>query len=167
MDELPEHWVDRRASEVGRARALPTRGWLRDAIAIAEALFASDEGPPPRDHLAWLAVELEDFVAHIGPRSRLVVRGSFLALAMTSPIAAGRPRPITRLSIAERQRALERLERTPLALAVLAARATLCFLWYEHPEHARAIGLRPRPAPPRGVPPVPAPEPEPEPGGVR
>ncbi|MCC6623115.1 MAG: hypothetical protein IT385_17790 [Deltaproteobacteria bacterium] len=153
MDEgLPEHWVDRAAATTGAERPLPTRGWLADAVALAEALFATEAGPPPRDHLAWLAHELDDYVAHLGGRSRLIVRGSFLAIAGLAPLASGRLRPLSRLTVHERQRLLERLERSPLALSVLAVRASLCILWYEHPDHAREVGLRPRPRPPRAWP---------------
>jgi len=146
--ELPGHWVDRDADAPGRTYPEP-RGWLREAVAIAEALFEDEAGPPPEQRLRWLAAELDDFTRRIGPRSRLVVRSAFLAVSALAPVVSGRGRSLSRLSLSERGRALERFERSPLALAAFAVRATLCFLWYEHPHNARAIGIRPRPAPPR------------------
>jgi hypothetical protein len=37
-------------------------------------------------------------------------------------------------------RAIEALERTPAALALLAVKAVVSIVWWEHPDNAREIG---------------------------
>src|SRR5690606_31683173 len=50
---------------------LPPRS-LRAARAIAEALFAREDGPPPPARLDWLAADLGDFFGHVTLRARLL-----------------------------------------------------------------------------------------------
>ena len=108
--------------------------------ALAEALFTTDEGPPPEDRLAWLVDDLDDFLSRAGPRARLVYRLCLLAIAIIAPIMIGRLPPYRALSREQRARSLERMERSALGLAVFGAKAMLCILYYEHPGAARAIG---------------------------
>ncbi len=41
----------------------------------------------------------------------------------------------------DRVHAIEKFEQTPLGLAVLGAKATLCFIWYEHPDVMREVRI--------------------------
>lgn len=135
---LPGYWVDHSALA---PRSPPSQPWLVEAMAIAEALFETPAGPPPRQHLYWLAEQLADYTAKIGPRSRFVLRASLKALALLTPVVALKPMPITRLPLGSRAEALTWLEHSPASLAMFAVKVSLCILWYEHPEHARDAGL--------------------------
>lgn len=119
--------------------ALPS--WREAARSFAEALFSTDRGAPPRERLDRLMADLEDFVGHAGPRSELVLRlGLGLAMWGAPPLVGRRP-PMTRLPVAERARALEALEHSPVGLPLLAAKAILSMLYYEDPEVLREVGI--------------------------
>jgi hypothetical protein len=127
------------ADEVrGRAGATPR---MRKATwAVAEALFTTDAGPPPKDRLDWLVEDLDHFLAHAGPRSRLIYRLCLLAISVLAPLTVWRLPPFRWLSQVKRVEALERLERSPLGLAVFGCKMLLCIVYYEHPDAARDIG---------------------------
>jgi hypothetical protein len=136
------HWLASRASlEPYRDATLPTRAVLRDAWLVAEALFTTTEGPPPPARLGWLCAELADFLGRIGPRARWTFRLALWFVAWSAPLALGRLPPLARLSQADRFRALERMERGGMAqtAAILAVKAVLCILYYEHPDAAAEI----------------------------
>ncbi|MEZ4409470.1 MAG: hypothetical protein R3A52_23815 [Polyangiales bacterium] len=61
-------------------------------------------------------------------------------MSVLSPWMVGRPGGFTTMPVALRREAVERLERSPLGLAVFGAKAMLCIVWYEHPENAAFIG---------------------------
>lgn len=124
-----------RASRPG----LPRRA-LRGARCLAEALFARDDGPAPSERLDWLEQDLSDFFAHVTLRARLLFRACVATLVWIAPLLIARLPPLSRLSASERVEALHRAERTPLSLALLAAKAILCIVYYEHPDAAREIG---------------------------
>ncbi|MBI5516770.1 MAG: hypothetical protein HY909_23500 [Deltaproteobacteria bacterium] len=109
-------------------------------LALAEALFVSDDGPPPPERVAWLLDDLDDFLGHAGPRARLSFGLCVRAVAWTCPLLVGRPGSFRALSLPLRLRALERLEKLPLGLALFGAKALLCLVWYEHPENERFAG---------------------------
>ena len=114
----------------------------RATIALSEALFHTDAGPPPAERTAWLADELDDFLSRAGPRARLVYRLCLLAVSVLAPLRIGRLPPFRRLDAATRTRALARMERSAaLGLAVLGAKTLLAILYYEHPDAAREIGF--------------------------
>lgn len=126
---------DSRASRPG----LPPRV-LRAARAVAEALFATEEGPPPGDRLDYLERDLADFFGHVTLRARLLFRACLATVFWLAPLLISRLPPLSRLAPEERVRALERLEATPLSLPLLGAKAILCIVYYEHPDAAREIG---------------------------
>lgn len=107
---------------------------------IAEALFATGEGPPPAARLDWLAAETEDFLARSGWRTRLVVGLALFAVWMLAPLLVFRFTSLRRMSVPERAHALQRLEDT-FGAPVLAVKAMLCVLYYEHPDAARGVGF--------------------------
>lgn len=113
----------------------------RWALPVAEALFSTEDGPPPRDRLDWLCSDFEDFVRHAGPRSDAILRGGLLVANWLAPLTIGRRPPLGRLSIVDRCRALHRAEATPAGLAILGVKAMLCILYFEHPEVRRDAGL--------------------------
>jgi hypothetical protein len=122
------------------------RGALSPALratvhAIAEALFTTEEGPPPEERLAWLVDDLDDFFVRSGARALFLFRLCVLAVSLVAPLFVGKLAPFRALSQADRLRALERLEQSPLALAIFGAKTTLCVVYYEHPDAARAVGF--------------------------
>lgn len=108
---------------------------------VAEALFRTEEGPPPPERLDWLVGEVDHFLAQAGPRARLIYRLCLLAISVLAPMMVWRLPPYRALPAVKRSEALERLERSPLGLAVFGCKMLLCILYYEHPDAARAIGF--------------------------
>ena len=88
---LIDGW-DSRAPRPGLSRTV-----LRRARVIAEALFATHEGPPPPDRLAWMERDLADFFGHLGLRARLVFRVCVATLYFVAPLSIGRPRTMAGL----------------------------------------------------------------------
>lgn len=130
-----------RVGDEVRGRAGITARMRRATWAVAEALFTTDGGPPPEDRLDWLVDDLDDFLAHAGPRSRLIYRLCLWAISTLAPLLVWRLPPFRRLSSVKRVEALERLERSPFALAVFGCKMLLCIVYYEHPDAAREIGF--------------------------
>ena len=62
-------------------------------------------------------------------------------LLTLAPLAIGKAPPLTRLSLEDRVHAIERVEQSSAGLSVLAAKTMLCFIWYEHPEVRRSVGV--------------------------
>jgi hypothetical protein len=114
---------------------------LRALRAIAEALFSTDAGPPPAERLDWLLLDIEDFLARAGPRTRLVFGLAVLAVSVLAPLGVMRFVPLRRLSLKDRVHALRRLENSRVAAPLFAVKALLSIIYYEHPEAARAIGF--------------------------
>jgi hypothetical protein len=109
--------------------------------AIAEALFATAHAPAAPERIDWLLLELEDFLARAGARTRLVLRLAVLAVSLLAPLGVLRFTPLRRLPLPDRIHALRRLENGPLAAPLFAVKALLSLLYYEHPEAAREIGF--------------------------
>jgi hypothetical protein len=108
-------------------------------VAVAAALFAREDGPPPAARLEWLADETHDFFAHAGARARFTLRASLLAISILAPLYIARLPPFRRLAHTDRLHALERFERSMFGLAVLGVKAMACIVWYEHPDTLREI----------------------------
>ena len=114
---------------------------IRTMQAIAEAIFASEAGPPPEARIRWLCSEMDDHLAHAGASARTFLRAATFAVAAAVPYFARRPLPIERLSLKARIRALERMEESFAVAPLLAVKAVLCILYYEHPDAAREAGF--------------------------
>lgn len=143
-DETPSS--DRSLAEAARplrdgGRPIASLRTVDGLVTIAEAVFATASGPPPPARLDWLAIELEDFLARAGARTRFVLWLARLAVAVLAPLSIARFVPLARLPVAERSRALSRLEHSFLGAPVLAVKALLCVLYYEHPDAAREVGF--------------------------
>lgn len=115
-------------------------GVIARARSVAEAVFLRADGPAPADRMDWLALELEDFLARSGAQTRVVFRLSLFLVSVLAPLSIGRFRSLASLPLAERARALGRLE-DRLGPPVLAVKALLCVLYYEHPEAAHEVGF--------------------------
>jgi hypothetical protein len=121
-------------------RSLVSARLLVRARAIAEALFLTADGPPPADRVEWLVNDLEDFLARSGARTRLIFGVAMLAVAVLAPLFSFRLTSLSRIDVEERARVLERLENT-FGPPVLAVKALLCVLYYEHPDAQRHVGF--------------------------
>ncbi|HEX3598360.1 MAG TPA: hypothetical protein VHU80_24800 [Polyangiaceae bacterium] len=110
------------------------------AVAIASAVFGRDGQPPPAERLTYLEREIEDFLARSGPRARTMLSFMIWVVALVGPWLVGKLGPLGRLSQKERVRALSRLERR-FGEPLIAVKAILCLLYYEHPDAARDVGF--------------------------
>ncbi len=117
---------------------LISQGALR---AFAEALFSREDGPPPEGRLDWLCADFEDFLTQAGVRAQTIINGSLMAVTWMAPLTIKRLPPLGRLTLADRCQALEAMEETPLGLAVLALKALLSIIYYEHPDSMAEIGV--------------------------
>lgn len=109
--------------------------------ALAEALFTSDDGPPPAERIDWLVDDLDDLLGRAGLRARLLYTACLFAISVLAPLYLGKLPSLRALSQDDRVRALEHMERGSLGLAVFGAKAVLCILYYEHPDAARGLGF--------------------------
>jgi hypothetical protein len=119
---------------VGRFTVRALRG-------IAEAVFSTHAGGPPADRIDWVMLEIEDLLARAGPQTRFVIRAATLAVTLLAPLSAMRLRPLYRLPLRERVRALVRFERTRFGAPLLAVKALMCLVYYEHPDASRDVGF--------------------------
>jgi hypothetical protein len=131
---LIDGW-DSRASQPG----LSPRA-MRAVRAVAEGLFATEEGPPPEERLVYLSRDLSDFMGNVTLRARLLFRACLAIVYWVAPLLVGALPPLGRLPWRRRVEALERMEKTPLAMPLLGAKALMSIVYYEHPDAARDIG---------------------------
>ncbi len=113
---------------------------LRHLRAFAEALFSTAEGPPPAARLDWLMAEMEDYLDAAGPAARFVFTLALTVVAWVSPLFIGAFPTLARLEVADRVRALTRMEESFASAPILAVKAFLCVVYYEHPEVQRECG---------------------------
>ncbi|MCZ7679027.1 MAG: hypothetical protein M5U28_09855 [Sandaracinaceae bacterium] len=126
---------DTRAPAPGLSRRASRR--VRE---LAEALFSTDDGPPPRARIDWVVDDLCDFFGNANWRAALIFRGCLLAVTWLAPLLSLRLPPLGRLAVEDRVEAVERFERVPGAvLTVLGVKAILSLVYYEHPDAAREI----------------------------
>jgi hypothetical protein len=116
-------------------------GTLVTLRAVAEALFATTAGPPSAERIDWLLLEIEDFLARAGPRTRFVLGLAVFAVNLLAPLLVLRFTSLRRLPLAQRVHALRNLENSPLAAPLFAVKALLSLIYYEHPEAAREVGF--------------------------
>lgn len=121
-------------------RPIVPAGFVRGLCTVAEAVFLTASGPPPAARMEWLALEIEDFLARAGSQTRLTLRLALLAISVLAPLVVLRFTPLKRMPVAERARAIGQLEHSSLGAPVLAIKALLCVLYYEHPDAAEEIG---------------------------
>jgi len=127
---------DVRQRDMPRVGAGPMR-WAR---AIAEAVFSPGDGPLDPERATWLQNDLDDFLAHAGTGARRIFRLCAFAITFVGPLFAGKFTPLYSLPVPERLRVLERVEKSVMAPALLAIKAMLCIVYFEHPDAVRDIG---------------------------
>jgi len=117
---------------------LLSQGALRS---VAEAFFSREDGPPPADRLDWLCADFDDFISQAGVRAQTIINAALMAVTWVAPLTIKRAPPFGRLSLEQRCHALEKMEETDLGLAVLALKALLSIIYYEHPDSMAEIGV--------------------------
>lgn len=136
-NRLPGPAGERRPTGVFPARGIETM------VAMAEAIFSTRERPCPPERLDYLRRELPDLMNRAAARGRFMFRLGTFAVSVLAPLSIGRLPPLRRLPLDVRIRALRKMEAGPLVSALIAVRAVLCLIYYEHPDAAAEIGIRP------------------------
>ena len=108
--------------------------------AFAEALFSTEAGPPAAERLDWLMKEMEEYLLLAGPGARVIFGLALFAVAWLSPLFIRRLPTLRSLEVTERVEALTRMEESFAAAPVLAVKAFLCVVYYEHPDVQREMG---------------------------
>jgi choline dehydrogenase-like flavoprotein len=121
-------------------KPIVARATVRAAVAIAEALFARMGRPPAADRLAWIEREIEDFLARSGVRARFVLSLLVWLVSLLAPLFVHRFGMVSALALEDRVRALAVFERR-FGAPLLAVKAILCLIYYEHPDAAREVGF--------------------------
>lgn len=145
--------VATRALVEGRARPLPSpvgerrpngalgRRTLETLIAVGEALFSKGGAPPPQERMAFLRSETADYMARGGPLLRLQITIAALVVSVVAPLYLGRLGTTRGLPLERRVRALSSMEHGAGAPLLIAVRALLCMIYYEHPDAAADASL--------------------------
>ena len=113
---------------------------LRSLRAFAEALFSTDAGPPPAERLDWLIGQMREYLHRAGPGARLIFGLALFAVTWFSPLFIWRLPTLRSLEVPERIKALTRMEESFASAPVLAVKAFLCVVYYEHPDVQREVG---------------------------
>lgn len=113
---------------------------LRSLRAFAEALFSTEEGPPPAERLDWLMGEMREYLQRAGPGARVIFGLALFAATWLSPLFIWRLPTLRNLEIPQRIEALTRMEESFASAPVLAVKAFLCVVYYEHPDVQREVG---------------------------
>ncbi len=108
--------------------------------AVAETIFAGYDAPPPKARIDWLLAEFDDYLTRAGPRALLILRLALFAVTWLAPLFVGALPTLGRLPLDKRVRALTRMEESFASAPVLAVKAFLCVLYYEHPDVQREVG---------------------------
>ena len=132
------HWVDQNVTLDVPA---PTEPWLCAAAAVAETMFATHEGPAPANRVYWLCTHLADFQKRVGGIGMFTFRAALFAFSWLAPLFVLSLPPFRRLSHERRMNALHRFERSPIGVSVMAVKALLCMIYFEHPESAAHLGF--------------------------
>jgi hypothetical protein len=129
--------------ELPRRRDAGLSPWSERALrAVVEAIFARGaDAPPPSERIDWVVREVDDFLARVSTRSYAIVLLSLFAVSVLAPIVGKRFGVLASLALADRIHALEALERSGLAPALLAVKALASVHYYEHPDAARDVGF--------------------------
>lgn len=112
----------------------------RAAVAMAEALYATREGPPSAERLTRLTEDLDDFTRRAGPQARRSLWLCLVAVSLMVPMFLRRFAAFASLPVQARIEGLARMEASPLGVAFFGAKAILCIVWYEQPEGAAHVG---------------------------
>jgi len=108
--------------------------------AVAEALFATPQGPPPPAEVDWVVEEFQDHLRHAGQGPRWLMRLALLAVSLLAPLFVFAFPTLRRLPVPRRVEALQRMEASLFGPAVLALKAFLCLHYFEHPDVQARVG---------------------------
>ncbi|MDP1823428.1 MAG: hypothetical protein Q8L48_09305 [Archangium sp.] len=108
--------------------------------AFAEALFSTEEGPPSVERMDWLMKEMDEYLLLAGPGARVIFGLALFVVVWLSPLFIGRLPTLRSLEVPERVEALTRMEESFASAPVLAVKAFLCVVYYEHPDVQREVG---------------------------
>ncbi len=111
----------------------------RTVQALADAIF---EPPSDSERLATLATEALAFVSAASFASRVTLRLALALLWLAPLVLFTSFRTLDRLDRGRRGELLQRVERTPLGLALVAWRTILMLHFYEDREELTRIGYR-------------------------
>jgi len=153
--ELVEHHplVTSRALLTGKVRPLPSTagtcaatgslgsGPLDTLMSVAEALFSTYDGAPPPERIAWLRGELSDFMSRSTRTGRALFTLAAIVISIVAPLRVGSLPPFRRMSLKQRVHALQKFETSKLAPLLIAVRAIVCLIYYEHPDAVHALGF--------------------------
>ena len=96
--------------------------------------------PPPAARIDWLMVEMDDYLLRAGPAARIIFGLSLWVVTLLSPVFIRRLPTLASLDVPERIDALTRMEESFASAPVLAVKAFLCVVYYEHPDVQREVG---------------------------
>lgn len=108
--------------------------------AFSEALFSTETGAPSPERMDWLMGEMDDYLKRAGPGARLIFGLALFAVAFLSPLFVYRLPTLRSLELPQRVEALTRMEESFASAPVLAVKAFLCVVYYEHPDVQREVG---------------------------
>jgi len=111
-----------------------------DARAFGEALFSRDGTAPPSARMDWFEDDLSDFAEHLTPRARRLLSLCLAVPTWLAPPLVGKAGRLRALPVAERIDALNKLEHSPIGLALFATKAMTSLVYHEHPDAAAEIG---------------------------
>lgn len=138
-EHIPDYWVDHNATTIP---TVPPRGWLVVVAALSSALFTTREGPPPEERIHWLCQEVSTHIKSSGHYVHFPFRFFIWSINWIGPLLSFRFIPLHRTEPAKRIALLNKLEHSRLlSMPVLAIKAILCILYYEHPDAAHEVGF--------------------------
>lgn len=108
--------------------------------AFAEALFSTEDGPPTAARMDWLMKEMDEYLQRAGPGARVIFGLALFVVSWLSPLFIWRLPTLRLLDVPERVEALTRMEESFASAPLLAVKAFLCVVYYEHPDVQAEVG---------------------------
>lgn len=108
---------------------------------MAEAIFTGPQGPPPRARLEQVCAQFDDILIQSSRQARLLLRFCLFLVSVIAPLFVLRVGPLRWLSLDKRIQALTRMEESFASAPIMAIKAVLCIVYYEHPDAAREVGF--------------------------
>ena len=118
-----------------------SRRALDTAMAVAEALFSDGLNPPNPERMAFVRQEFGDLMARAMPRGRRLFVAGLIVISAVAPVLVKKLPPFRSLPLTTRVAALEKMENSRLSPVLIAVRAMLCLVYFEHEDAAREAGI--------------------------
>ncbi len=103
-------------------------------------MFASD-GPCDPERVDWVCRQTRDFVQDVGGKGALVFRAGLFTTEWLAPIWSFKLPRFQGLDFETRLEVLERFERSPFGLSLLAVKLFLGIAYFEHRDTPAEIGF--------------------------